>query len=89
LLNERGKAVFIIPTDALENWISEAEKVALFPAQIVRIKSTQAVQPHRILILFTQSVKEKTYIGELCIYSSKSEYSSEYEELTKDFYLNF
>ena len=89
LLAEKGKAAFIIPADASENWIMEAAKHSLNPALLTRLKSSIHHQPHRVMVVFSKIGKKEITQDEICIYSSKNIYSNEYRELTKDFYLNF
>lgn len=89
LLANGGKAAFIIPFGELANWISLAESHFLYPSQIVGVKSSPSHRPHRGLILFKHSVTAAVLETELCIYSPHPVYSSEYKELTKDFYLDF
>ena len=89
LLTENGKAAFIIPADAFENWTHEASNLFLFPAFITRVRSSLNHRPHRVMVVFTRDKKPETTINDLSIYSSKDIYTNEYRELTKEFYLNF
>jgi tRNA1Val (adenine37-N6)-methyltransferase len=89
LLTEGGKAAFIIPADAFGNWTIEASDMFLYPAYFTRVKSSQTHSPHRVMVLFTKKYNHEISNNELIIYSSKSIYSTEYRELTKEFYLNF
>lgn len=89
LLLAEGKAAFIIPADAYDFWKQEAALLSLFPCRVTMVKSSPAHKPHRVMVTF--SWKQVTGINEneISIYISKSNYSLEYQELTKDFYLNF
>jgi len=89
LLTENGKAAFIIPADAFENWTIEALKVSLYPANVTRVRSSLNHSPHRVMVVFSRKENSSITDNELCIYSSKNVYSEEYRELTKDFYLYF
>ena len=89
LLTGNGKAAFIIPADAFENWALEASNLFLFPSYITRVRSSLNHRPHRVMVVFTRDEKPETTVNELSIYSSKNIYTNEYRELTKEFYLNF
>ena len=89
LLSKEGKAAFILPADAFEYWQQEAEKLKLFPERITNVKSSSAHKPHRVLVEFTPEKHNEIIKSEFIIYSSEKIYSFEYQDLTKDFYLNF
>jgi len=89
LLTENGKAAFIIPADAFENWTHEASNLFLFPAFITWVRSSLNHSPHRVMVVFARDKKPETTVNDLSIYSSKDIYTNEYRELTKEFYLNF
>jgi tRNA1Val (adenine37-N6)-methyltransferase len=89
LLSEKGKAAFIIPFDAYEHWQQEAAKRNLFPSRATIVKSSPTHKPHRVMIEFTSIKQTGTNESELNIYQSEKKYSFDYQNLTKDFYLNF
>jgi tRNA1Val (adenine37-N6)-methyltransferase len=89
LLTEKGKAAFILPADAYENWVSEASSLLLYPALLTRVKSSASHKPHRVMILFSKVKISKIIENEIFIYRSKNIHSNEYRELTREFYLNF
>lgn len=89
LLAEDGKASFILPADAFENWITQASSHYLFPEIITKVKSSHKHHPHRAMVVFTKVQKPEITENELSIYSSKGIYTDEYRKLTKEFYLNF
>jgi tRNA1Val (adenine37-N6)-methyltransferase len=89
LLSDNGKAAFIIPYDAYENWEQEAEKRNLFPHRATIVKSSPTHKPHRVMITFTSIKQTETNESGLNIYQSEKKYSFDYQTLTKDFYLNF
>jgi tRNA1Val (adenine37-N6)-methyltransferase len=89
LLTENGKAAFIIPADAYENWKVEAAKQNLYPTHTTRVKSSESHAPHRVMLAFSRSKAVEITDNEISIYISKNIYSPEYMELTRDFYLNF
>jgi len=89
VLAENGKAAFIIPAEAFGNWRTEAAKHNLFPGLVTEVKSSPRHTPHRVLVVFTHTEMQAVTHKEFIIYVSRSMYSHEYKELTKDFYLNF
>lgn len=89
LLTENGNAAFIIPADAFENWKQKAAKLKLYPEHITSVKSSPGLKAHRVLVTFSRNEKSAVIESEISIYLSKSVYSNEYMELTKEFYLNF
>jgi len=89
LLTENGKAAFIIPADAYENWKFEAAKQNLYPTHTTWVKSSESHAPHRVMLAFSRSKAVEIIDNEISIYSSKNIYSPEYMELTRDFYLKF
>jgi tRNA1Val (adenine37-N6)-methyltransferase len=89
LLTVGGNAAFIIPDDAFRNWIIEASNQSLFPAYITKVKSSPLHSPHRVMVLFTNEINLDISNTELNIYNSTGIYTTEYRELTKEFYLNF
>jgi len=89
LLTDKGKAAFIVPADAFGKWRTEAAKYKLFPNLVTNVKSSPDHIPHRILVVFTYTEMQPVIQKEFKIYISRSMYSNEYKELTKDFYLDF
>jgi tRNA1Val (adenine37-N6)-methyltransferase len=88
-LTENGKAAFIIPADAFENWKQEAAGFNLHPSVVTWVKSSLEHKAHRVLVTFTRRIKQLVPENEFIIYISRSVYSDEYKQLTKEFYLNF
>jgi tRNA1Val (adenine37-N6)-methyltransferase len=89
LLTDNGKAAFIIPANAYENWKVEAAKQYLYPTLTTWVKSSESHNPHRVMIAFSREKQPAIIDNEISIYSSKNIYSPEYRELTRDFYLKF
>jgi len=86
LLSKNVIASFIIPFTEETSFISIAEKVGLFPNRITRVKGTPNTDIKRSLLEFSFT---KTAIdsSELTIETSRHQYTEEYINLTKDFYL--
>ena len=89
LLLANGKAAFIIPADVFAFWKQEAALQSLFPCRVTIVKSSPNHKPHRVMVTFSRKQVTRIYENEISIYISKSNYSVEYQELTKVFYLNF
>lgn len=86
LLDNDGKAAFIIPFSEEEHFISLAEKYMLFPNRITHVKGTPNSTIKRTLLEFSFTQKEIN-TSELIIETSRHQYTEDYINLTKDFYL--
>lgn len=86
LLSNKGKACFIIPFSEETNFIKLASTVDLSPSLITRVKGTPSSEVKRSLLELTFS-KNKTIEEELIIETSRHQYTEDYINLTKDFYL--
>lgn len=86
LLDDNGKASFIIPYSEEEKFITLAEKTDLFPNRITRVKGSNTSEIKRSLLEFSFT---KTTIdsSELIIETGRHQYTEDYINLTKDFYL--
>ena len=86
LLDDNGKASFIIPFSEETNFIFLAEKMNLYPNRTTRVKGTNTSEIKRSLLEFSFN---KTTIdsSELIIETSRHQYTEDYINLTKDFYL--
>ena len=89
LLNRNGKLALILPVLQAKKAIDLAEIKGLFLTRQTEVKPTPNKNPNRILMEFS-TVKSKLNSDSLTIYeNSGSDYSQQYKELTKDFYLKF
>ena len=86
LLSENGIFSVIIPYAAEENFIALAKHSLLFPLKITRVKGTLTTEIKRSLLAFTR-VEQTPIIDELIIETARHQYTPEYIELTKEFYL--
>lgn len=86
LLSENGIFSVIIPYKEEEYFISLCSKLNLFPFKITRVKGTPTAEIKRSLLAFTR-IEQTPYVDELIIETSRHQYTPEYIELTKDFYL--
>lgn len=86
LLSDNGIFSVIIPYKEEERFISLCKEVDLFPLKITRVKGTPTSEIKRSLLAFSR-LEQKPLIDELTIEISRHQYTPEYTELTKDFYL--
>ncbi len=86
LLSDNGIFSVIIPYKEEERFISLCKELDLFPIQITRVKGTPTSDIKRSLLAFTR-IEQTPLIDELTIEISRHQYTSEYIELTKEFYL--
>lgn len=86
LLSENGLFSVIIPYKEEQNFIQLASDFSLFPNRILHVKGAENTPIKRSLIEF--SFLEKTVISSnLIIETERHNYTKEYIDLTKDFYL--
>lgn len=85
-LSEQGKFVVIIPFKEEERFINISQKVNLFPNQILRIRGNTNSPIVRSLIEFSFE-KSELKTNELTIEKERHNYTEDYINLTKDFYL--
>jgi tRNA1Val (adenine37-N6)-methyltransferase len=88
LLRPTGSLVIILPYLQGLRFIEISASYRFYPARITEVKSRTDKPTERLLIQF---VKQKCEIEkrELIIHAEGDEYTQEYKELTKDFYLKF
>ena len=87
LLSENGVLAVIIPVKEEENFLALAKEYELYPLKITRVKGTATTEIKRSLLAFSRYEKIAFPIDELIIETSRHQYTPEYIELTKDFYL--
>jgi len=86
LLAEDGQFSVIIPFKEETHFIGLASKVNFFPNTILRVKGNPTSEIKRSLIEFSFH-ENKTKVNELIIETSRHQYTQDYINLTKDFYL--
>lgn len=86
LLSENGIFSVIIPFKEEVRFITLANEFELYPLKITHVKGTPTTEIKRSLMAFTR-IKQTTLVDELVIETARHQYTSEYIELTKDFYL--
>lgn len=86
LLSDNGIFSVIIPYKEEERFVSMCQELDLFPLKITRVKGTPTSEIKRSLLAFCR-IEQTPLIDELVIEISRHNYTSEYIELTKEFYL--
>ena len=87
LLSENGIFAVIIPYKEEEKFIDLCAQVELFPVKITRVKGTPTTEIKRSLLAFKRYELPVLEADELIIETSRHQYTEEYIEFTKDFYL--
>lgn len=87
LLSENGIFAVIIPYKEEERFIDLCAQVELFPVKVTRVKGTPNTPIVRSLLAFKRYELSVLTADELVIEISRHEYTDEYIDLTKDFYL--
>lgn len=86
LLTENGVASFVIPYDLEANFLQIAKELNLFPSKIVRVKGNKQAEAKRSLINLKFNSQE-TIFSELIVEIARHQYTEDYINLTKEFYL--
>jgi len=87
LLSENGIFAIILPFKEEEKFIALAKESELYPFKITRVKGTPTAEIKRSLLAFSRNENLEIEIDELVIEIDRHVYTSEYIELTKEFYL--
>ena len=87
LLSENGIFSVIIPNKEEELFINLCAEVELFPIKVTRVKGSQTTPIVRSLLAFKRYELPVLEADELVIEINRHEYTDEYINLTKDFYL--
>ncbi|HJS00096.1 MAG TPA: methyltransferase [Flavobacterium sp.] len=87
LLSENGIFSVIIPFKEEENFLAIANEFELYPIKITRVKGTPNSEIKRSLLAFSRNKISTIETDELVIETSRHQYTPEYIELTKEFYL--
>ena len=86
LLSEQGSFSVVIPFTEETSFIHLASKAKLFPNRILYVRGTPTSEIKRSMIAFSFRETEID-MKELTIETSRHQYTSDYINLTKDFYL--
>jgi len=86
LLSAEGTFSVILPKKEETSFIALAEKANLYPSRICRVRGNSTSEEIRSLLEF-KFAKTETEITSLTIEKSRHDYTPEYIDLVKDFYL--
>ena len=86
LLSEKGVFSVVIPFKEETKFILLASKSNLFPSKILQVKGNPNSEIKRSIIEFSFQERD-TLISELIIETKRHQYTQDYINLTKDFYL--
>jgi len=87
LLSENGIFAVIIPYKEEERFIDLCSEVELFPVKVTRVKGSHTTPIVRSLLAFKRYELSVLTADELVIEINRHEYTDDYINLTKDFYL--
>lgn len=87
LLSENGIFAVIIPYKEEERFIDLCAEVELFPVKVTRVKGSHTTPIIRSLLAFKRYELSVLTADELVIEINRHEYTDDYINLTKDFYL--
>ncbi len=87
LLSENGIFAVIIPFKEEERFIDLCAEAELFPVKVTRVKGAHTTPIVRSLLAFKRYELSVLTADELVIESNRHEYTDDYINLTKDFYL--
>ncbi len=87
LLSENGIFAVIIPFKEEERFIDLCAEVELFPVKVTRIKGSHTTPIIRSMLAFKRYELSVLTADELVIEINRHEYTDDYINLTKDFYL--
>lgn len=88
MLSDIGIISVILPYSMTENIRTLAQKNNLHIQKITIIKSKPSREPHRVLLQMGKIVSE-VQKSDLVIYDDKSSFTCVFQELTREFYLDF
>lgn len=86
LLSEIGVFAVIIPFEEQDGFIALAEKSMLFPFRITQVKGNSTAKIKRSLLAFSTQ-KTEILLESLVIESDRHQYSTEFTQLVRNFYL--
>lgn len=87
LLSENGIFAVIIPFKEEESFIAKAEEYELYLVKMTRVKGMPNTEIKRSLLAFSRNKETNPPIEELIIETARHQYTPEYIELTKAFYI--
>ncbi len=89
LLSPKGKFCVILPYMEGLRFTEMAKNYRLFCSEIVEIRGKASKPEERLILIFEQEEVTKVIEKELVVYNEDGTYTSNFIDLTKDFYLKF
>jgi len=87
LLTDDGSFSLVLPYEVYTDFIRKARLQSLHPNEILYVRPTENKSPNRCLLKF--SFRDSEVVKNEISIRTNNQYSSEYKELTKEFYLAF
>ncbi|MXV51214.1 methyltransferase [Pedobacter sp. HMF7647] len=87
-LKQSGELWLILPPDTAQKVLIAAEKFDFHLHLMIRLKSFESSQEHRHIISLSKQ-KRQVHETQFVIYSGPGQYSAQYREALKDFFINF
>lgn len=87
LLSEQGIFAVIIPIKEEDGFIRLAMENGLYPQKITHVKGTHTAAVKRSLLAFSRNFLNEVPVNEIAIEIERHQYTAEFGELVKDFYL--
>ncbi|HBK84102.1 MAG TPA: tRNA (adenine-N(6)-)-methyltransferase [Flavobacterium sp.] len=89
LLSENGVFAVIIPFKEEEHFLNLCADSSLYPIKITRVRGSFTTPIIRSLLAFMRYEMPTLNADELVIEQNRHDYTNDYKNLTKDFYLKF
>lgn len=89
LLKENGKLSVILPASEISGFTIQATKLGFYTKKQLRVLPKTNKPFNRVITTFSLQSHGSCKIEELTIRDQNNNYTSEYKNLTKDFYLKF
>ncbi len=89
ILSDTGRICIVYPFDGLKSIEEQTKICALYIKSITLLKPIVHKPPKRILVEITKITSFEVMMNELSIQANGHDFTHDYIQLTKDFYLNF
>ncbi|HEX2976444.1 MAG TPA: methyltransferase [Bacteroidales bacterium] len=89
ILAENGRFSLIIPWSDKDYLINLCKSIGLFPSREIAVIPRTGKAPNRILLEFTKGLRAEPTTSTITIRDIEGNYTPEYKQLTREFYLNF
>jgi len=89
LLSEKGQFSVILPSTEIKELTIQATKIGFYKIHQLRIIPKANKPINRLITTFSQQSHGSPLIKEMIIRDNNNNYTKEYKNLTKNFYLNF